>query len=106
MNKGEKSKIDKGAKDKLVRSPGENGEGYVAQEDLHSRNGRNETKGKTQERMERGSRKRSSSARIEKMETVGDRQEKMERYCATGQRPQRAVVPMEGGEEEEEGGGE
>jgi len=41
--------------------------------DLHSRTGRDETKGKTQERMERGSRKRSPSARIEKTETVGDR---------------------------------
>jgi hypothetical protein len=45
--------------------------------------------------MERGSRKRSSSARSEKMERVGDRQEKMEGYCSTGQSPQRAVVPME-----------
>jgi len=34
--------------------------------------------------MERGSRKRYSSARREKMERDGDRQEKMERYCATG----------------------
>ena len=33
------------------------------------------------------------------MERVGDRQEKMERYCSTGQSPQWAVVPME--EEEE-----
>jgi hypothetical protein len=45
--------------------------------------------------MERGSRKRSSSVGIEKMERVGDRQEKMEGYCSTGQSPQRAVVPME-----------
>jgi hypothetical protein len=30
-------------------------------------------KGKTQKRIERGSRKRSSSARSEKMERVGDR---------------------------------
>jgi hypothetical protein len=29
------------------------------------------------------------------MERVGDRQEKMEGYCSTGQSPQRAVVPME-----------
>ena len=65
--------MDKGAKDKLVRSPGESGGGQDAQKDLHSRNGRVETKGKTQERMERGSRKRSSSARSEKMERVGDR---------------------------------
>jgi hypothetical protein len=49
--------------------------------------------------MERGSRKRSSSARSEKMERVGDRQEKMEGYCSTGQSPQWAVMPME--EEEE-----
>jgi hypothetical protein len=41
--------------------------------------------------MERGSRKRSSSARIEKMERVGDRK----KNCSTGQSPQRAVVPME-----------
>jgi len=50
--------------------------------------------------MERGSRKRSSSARSEKTERVGDRQEKMERYCATGQSTQRAVVSMEGEGEE------
>ena len=41
-------------------------------------------KGKTQERMETGSRKRSSGARSEKMDRVGERQEKMERYCPTG----------------------
>ena len=35
--------------------------------------GRDETKRKTQERMERRSRKRSSSAGSEKMERVGDR---------------------------------
>jgi len=29
------------------------------------------------------------------MERVGDRWEKMERYCSTGQSPQRAVAPME-----------
>jgi len=34
------------------------------------------------------------------MERVGDRQGKMERYCSTGQSPQRAVAPTE--EEEEE----
>jgi hypothetical protein len=37
------------------------------------------------------------------MERVGDRWEKMEGYCSTGQSPQRAVVSME--EEEEEYGG-
>jgi hypothetical protein len=40
--------------------------------DLHSRTGRDKTKRKTQERIER-SRKRSSSARNEKMEKNGDR---------------------------------
>jgi len=44
-----------------------------AQKDLHSRTGRYEVKGKTQERMEKGSRKRSSSAGSEKIEKVGDR---------------------------------
>jgi hypothetical protein len=29
------------------------------------------------------------------MEIVGDRQGKMERYCSTGQSPQRAVAPTE-----------
>jgi len=65
------SKIKKRAKDKLVRSPRENGGGQDAQQDLHSRTGRDEKKGKTQEKMERGSRKRSSSAGSEKMEKVG-----------------------------------
>ena len=60
--------MDKGAKDKLVRSPGENGGRQDSQNDLHSRTGRDETKGNTQQKMERGSRKRSSSAGSEKME--------------------------------------
>jgi len=41
------SKMDKRAKDKLVRSPRENGGGQDAQKDLHSGTGRNEAKGKT-----------------------------------------------------------
>ena len=45
--------------------------------------------------LERGSRKRPSSAGSEKIETVGGRQEKMEGHCSTGQSPQWAVVPME-----------
>ena len=65
--------MDNRAKDKLIRSPGENGGGKDAQNDLHLRNGRDEAKRKTQERMERGSRKRSSSAGSEKMERVGGR---------------------------------
>ena len=65
--------MDERTKDKLVTSPGENGRRQGAQKDLHSRSGRDETKGKTQESMERGSRKRSSRARSENMERVGDR---------------------------------
>jgi len=49
--------------------------------------------------MERRSGKRSSSAGSEKMERVGDRQGQIERYCSSGQSPQRAVAPTE--EEEE-----
>jgi len=45
----------------------------IAKREFHSRTGRDEKKGKTQEKMERGSRKRSSSARSEKMERVGGR---------------------------------
>ena len=44
-----------------------------AQKDLRSRNGRDETKRKTQEKMERRSGKRSSSVGSEKMERGGDR---------------------------------
>jgi hypothetical protein len=65
--------MNKEARDKLAGSPGENGGGEDAQKDLHSRTGRGETKRKTQERMERRSRKRSSSAGSKKMERVGDR---------------------------------
>jgi hypothetical protein len=66
-------KLLKMQKDKLAGSPGENGEGYDAQKDLHSRTGRNETKRKTQEKIKRRSGKRSSSVGSEKMERVGDR---------------------------------
>ena len=93
--------MDKRTKDTLVRSPRENGGGWDAQKDLHSGTGRDEKKGKTQERMERGSRKRSSSAGSEKVERVGGRWEIMEGFCSTGQSPQWAVVPME--EEEDTG---
>ena len=65
----------------------------------HSRTGMDEYKEKTQDQLERGSRKRTSSAGSEKMERVGGRQEKMEEHCSKGQSPQWAVVPME--EEEE-----
>ena len=85
--------MDKGAKDKIAGSPGENEGGQDAQKDLHSRTGRDETKRKTQERMERRRIKRSASDGSEKMERVGDRQEKMERHGSTGQSPQRAAAP-------------
>jgi len=65
--------MDKRAKDKLVRSSRENGGGKDAQKDLHSRTGMYENKGQIQEKMERGSRKRSSSAGSENMERVGGR---------------------------------
>ena len=87
--------MDKRAKNKLFRSPRQNGGGEDAQKDLHSRT----EEGEDPEKMERGSRKRSSSAGSEKMETVGGRQVKMEGHCLTGQSPQWAVVPMK--EEEE-----
>jgi len=65
--------MDKMAKEKLARSPGENGGGQDAKKDLHPRTGRDETKRKAREKMERRSRKRTSSAGNEKMERVGDR---------------------------------
>jgi hypothetical protein len=86
--------MDKGAKNKLAGSPGENEGGQDAQKDLHSKTGRDETKRKTQERIERRSRKKSSSAGSEKMERVSDRQGKIEKYCSTGQSPQRAVASI------------
>jgi len=56
-------------------------------------------RGRPRLRMERRSGKRSSSAGSERMERVGDRQGKMERYCSTSQNPQRAVAPTEKKEE-------
>jgi len=57
----------------LGGSPEENGGGQGAHKDLHSRTGRDKTNRKTQESMERRSRKRSSVAESEKMESVSDR---------------------------------
>ena len=48
-------------------------ENRMSKKDLHSRTGRDNKKGKTQEKKERGSRKRSSSVGSEKMERVGGR---------------------------------
>jgi hypothetical protein len=61
--------------------------------------GRDETKRKTQQRLERRRGKRSSSDGSKKMKRVGDRLGKMERHCSTDQSQQRAVAPTE--EEEE-----
>ena len=91
--------MHKGAKDKLARAPGENVRRQDAQKDLQPTTGRDETERKTQKKMERASRWRSSSAGSEKMERDSDRQKQMEGHCSTGQGSQRAVVPME--EEEE-----
>jgi hypothetical protein len=66
----EGEEVNKWTKDKLAESPRENGGEQDAQKDLHSRTGRDETKRKTQERMERSRRKSSSSAGSEKMERV------------------------------------
>jgi len=96
------SKMYEMAKDNLVRAPTENGGFQDAQKDFHSRTGSDEKQGKNQEKMGRGSRKRSSIVGSEKMERVGGRYQKMERHCSTGQSPQWAVVPMEKDEEEEE----
>jgi hypothetical protein len=79
------------AKNKLVGSAGEK------EEDR-----REETKRKTQERIESRCRRSSSSAGSEKMERDGDRWDKMEGHCSTGQSLQWAVAPMEEEEEEEE----
>ena len=91
--------MDKGAKDKLASAPGENGRRQDAQKEFQPTTGRDETEKKTQKKMERASRMRSSSAGSEKMERDSERQKQMEGHCSTGQGPQRAVVPME--EEEE-----
>jgi len=94
--------MNKGAKDKLARAPGENGRREETPKNLQPTTGRNETERKTQKKMEKASRRRSSSAGSEMMERDSDRQKQMEGHCSTGQSSQRAVVPMEEVEEEEE----
>jgi hypothetical protein len=61
--------MNKGAKEKLAGPLGENGGGWDTQKDLYARTGSDKTKRKTQERMEKRSRKKSSSAGSEKMES-------------------------------------
>ena len=87
--------MDNGEKDKLARAPGKNGRRQDAQKDLQPTTGRDETDRKTQKKMERASRRRSSNAGSEKMERDSDRQKQMEGHCSTGQGSQRAVVLME-----------
>ena len=70
--------MDKGAKDKLAGAPGGNGRRQDAQKDLQPTTGRDETERKTKKKMERASRRRSSSAGSEKTERDGDRQKQME----------------------------
>jgi len=65
--------MDKRENVKLIKSPRGNGGGQDAQKDLHSRIGRDEKKGKTQEKTEGGSRKRDSGAGSVKMERIGGR---------------------------------
>ena len=66
-------KLIKGKKDKLVRSPGENG-GRIGRPKRSSlKNWKDEKKRKTQEKTGKGNRKRFSSAGSEKMERVGSR---------------------------------
>jgi hypothetical protein len=67
-------------KDNLASSPGENGGKQNAQEDLHLRAGGDETKGKTQEKMERRGRKGSSCAGSEEKERTGDRCKKLQDF--------------------------
>jgi hypothetical protein len=87
--------MNKGAKDKLARAPGKNGRRQDDQKNFQPTTGRYETERKTQKKMERASRRRSSGAGSEKMERDSDRQKQMEGHCSTGQGSQRAVVPME-----------
>jgi hypothetical protein len=49
----------------------------------------------------KGWREELESAGSEKVDRVGDRQGKIERYSSTGQSPQRAIAPTEEEEEEE-----
>ena len=65
--------MDKRAKHKLVTSPRENGGGKDAQKRFSLKNWKGREEGGTQEKMERRSRKRCSSAGSEKMERVGGR---------------------------------
>jgi len=70
-------------------------EDRIPKKDLHSRTGGDEIKGKTQERMQRRSRKRSSSDGSERWRELVIDREKMEGYSSTSQSPQWAAVPME-----------
>jgi hypothetical protein len=73
--------MDKVAKDKLARSPAENG-GQDAQKDIHPRTGRDRTMGRPRKGY--------------KEEAERDLQgKKMEGHCSTGQSSQRAVVSTE-----------
>ena len=91
--------MDKRAKDKLVRSPRENGVGQDAQKDLRSRTGRDE-KGKTKKRWKEEVERDLQVLEVRRWRELVADMKKMEGECSTGQSPQWAVVPME--EEEED----
>ena len=84
--------MDKRAKDKLVRSPRENGGGQDAQKDLHSRTGRD--KKRPRKRRKEEVERYLQMLRVRRWrELVADR--KNRRTWFTDQSPQWAVVSME-----------
>ena len=88
------SKMDKKAKSKLGQVTQREWRRIGCPKRSSLKNWKDEKKRKIQEKLERGSRKKSSRAGSEKMESwwqIG----KMEGHCSTGQSPQWAVVPME-----------
>ena len=95
--------MDKGAKDKLVRPPGENGGGQDAQNIFIQ-----ELEGTRRRERPRRGWKEEEERDLQVLgvrrwrEFVTDRRKWNDIVRATGQSPQRAVAPMEGEEEEEE----
>ena len=82
--------MGKRAKDKLVRSPRENGGGQDAKKISSLKNWKGREEG-----VDLGKDGKRKQKEIFKMLGVGGRQEKMEGHCSTGQSPQWAVASME-----------